>query len=93
MIDKKAIYIGIGVFALLVIYSSIRKKPSIDVGATEVQLKSVKETNTKSFSSIELPESLRPPIKLNNSESIPQTAKPRNLNSLVGISFMPRFDL
>ena len=83
MIDKKkAIYIGLGVFALLVIVSSSKK----------VQLKEVPDSvpNTLAFDHSSLPSDLQPPSRLNEGEALPETNKPKNIT---GINLMPRFDI
>lgn len=83
MIDnKKAIYIGLGIFAFLVIISSSKK----------VQLKEVPDNvpDTLAFDHSSLPIDLQPPSKLNENEPLPTINKPKNI---VGINLMPRFDI
>ena len=81
--NKKLIYASVGVLALLIVYSSTRK-----VELTEVTYPSI--TAKSNFDSSSLPPSLRPPIRLSDSEPIPIPAKKGfSLNS---IGLKPRFD-
>lgn len=82
MNKKKALYIGLGVFALLVLVSSTKK----------VNLKEVEDSlpDTMAFDHSALPTDLQPPSRLNEEEPLPQTTTPKNIT---GISLMPRFDI
>ena len=84
MIDKKKlVYVGIGIFFLLVLFNS-----SKDVQLNEV---SEKAPELKNFDNASLPLELKPPIKLSDKEPMPNAARPKkNLN---GLTLMPRFDL
>ena len=82
--DKKTmVYVGIGVFFLLVAFNSTKS----------VELKEVSsdKPNTLSFDNSALPLNLKPPIRLAENEPIPSNNIKKT--SLNGISFVPRFDL
>jgi len=80
--QKEAVYIGIGVFFLLVFLNS-----SKDVALNEV---SDKKPNTLSFDHNSLPSPLQPPKRLSENDPLPENnIRKTNLN---GIKFMPRFD-
>lgn len=82
MLDKeKMVYVGIGAFFLLVIFSSTRKVKLEEVGAIP--------TNT-AFDSSNLPPALRPPYKLAEGEGLPKNLAKRSF-SLYGLK--PRFDV
>ena len=76
------IYAGVGLFVLLVFYSSTK----------EVELKEVGESDLeqKEFDSSSLPSNLKPPYKLATGEQIPRPIK-RNFN-IFSIGIKPRFD-
>jgi hypothetical protein len=83
-LDKNvAVYLGIGVFFLLVAINSTKK-----IGLNEANEVLV-DTDKKNFDSSKLPFDLRPPRRWDDSEPLP-TGKPQNL-SLNGM--IPRFDL
>jgi hypothetical protein len=87
MINKeKAVYIGIGVFFLLVLLNSSKK----------VQLTEVSESGNKvNFDSSKLPFGLKPPSKWDESKPLPNT-NPKKHNNNKNLSLdglMPRFDL
>jgi hypothetical protein len=89
--DKKDfVYIGIGLFFLLVLHSST-KQPNMKQ-FQEVDVNSDLESKKLSFSSGSLPFFLKPPARIDEKEGI-QPEKPRNLNALNGVEFMPKFDL
>jgi hypothetical protein len=80
--QKEGVYIGIGVFFLLIFLNSSKK----------VELNEVSETkpNTLSFDHSSLPTDLQPPSRLSENEPLPQNnIRKTNLN---GIRFMPRFE-
>lgn len=80
---EKALYIGLGVFLLLVIYSSAKGVSPKEVG---------EETITqKNFDSSGLPLPLQPPVRVSDSDEVPMPAKPKR-NFVKGISLKPRFD-
>ena len=81
MDKQKALYIGVGVFLLLVIISSTRK----------VELKEVadKDFEAINFDHSILPTELQPPVRVADNEEVTDLAKPKNL-SLNGVK--PRFD-
>ena len=82
MIDnKKLIYLGVGVFMVLVIYNSTRK----------LELKEVTSpTAQKSFDSSSLPSYLQPPLRINDGDTIPTPVKKELTLNLIGS--YPRFD-
>lgn len=82
--DKNTmVYVGIGVFFLLVAFNSTK--------AIELKEVSSEKPNTLSFDHSALPMNLKPPTRLADNEPIPtNNIKKTSLN---GISFVPRFDL
>ena len=77
------VYVGIGVFFLLVAFNSTK--------AIELKEVSSEKPNTLSFDNSVLPMNLKPPIRLADNEPIPtNNIKKTSLN---GINFVPRFDL
>lgn len=80
--QKEAVYIGIGVFFLLVFLNS-SKKVSLNEVASQ-------KPSTLAFDHSSLPSQLRPPSRLAENEPLPENKiRKTNLN---GIKFMPRFD-
>ena len=76
---EKIIYLGAGVLLLLIIINSSKSLP----------LKEIEENESKNFDSSRLPFGLKPPIRLGETEPLPETKAPkRNFN----LSFQPRFD-
>ena len=90
MDNKDFVYVGIGMFFLLVLYSST--KPTSIKQFSEVDVNTDLESKKLNFNSVSLPFFLKPPARINESEQV-QPEKPRNLNSLNGVEFMPKFDL
>jgi hypothetical protein len=76
------IYAGVGLFVLLVFYSSTKKVELKEVGESDLQ-------EQKDFDSKNLPSNLKPPYKLATGEQIPRPIK-RNFN-IFSIG-KPRFD-
>lgn len=82
MIDnKKIIYAGLGVFALLVIYNSL-KKPVL------VEVKSLPASNN--FDANSLPSHMKPPVRLYDGQPIPAPVKKSITLNMIGV--YPRFD-
>lgn len=80
--QKEAVYIGIGVFFVLVFLNSTKK--------VELNEVSSQKPNTLSFDHSSLPSPLQPPSRLKENEPLPQNnIKKTNLN---GVNFMPRFE-
>lgn len=82
-LDKKnLVFAGIGLFFLIVFLNS----------SNNVQLNEVSEKNPDDpFDHSRLPRDLQPPIRLSDSEPLPDTKVPKY--NLSGINLMPRFDL
>jgi hypothetical protein len=80
---EKAIYLGLGVFLLLVVFSSAKGIKAKEVGEESM--------NQKNFDSSLLPIMLQPPLRVGDSEETPMPAKPKQ-NFVRGISLKPRFD-
>ena len=81
-LDKEQmIYIGVGLFALLVLMSSTRNIP----------LNEVATPNMKNFDSSKLPLALKPPQRLDDGAALPKNMAKRNL-SFNFMGFKPRFD-
>jgi hypothetical protein len=76
------IYAGVGLFVLLVFYSSTKEVELKEVGESDLQ-------EQKEFDSKNLPSNLKPPYKLATGEQIPRPIK-RNFN-IFSIG-KPRFD-
>lgn len=82
MIDnKKIIYAGVGVFALLVIYYSTRKPVLVEVQSTPA---------TNNFDANSLPSSIKPPKRLPDGQPIPAPVKKSITLNMIGNH--PRFD-
>ena len=80
--QKEAVYIGIGVFFILVFLNSTKK--------VELNEVSSQKPNTLSFDHSSLPSPLQPPVRLKENEPLPKNnIKKTNLN---GVNFMPRFE-
>ena len=82
--QKEAVYIGIGVFFIVVFLNSSKKLELNEVAA--------KKPNTLSFDHSSLPSILKPPVRLNDNEPLPQVKNNIKKTNLNGINFMPRFD-
>ena len=81
MIDnKKIIYAGLGVFALLVLYNSLRKPALVEV----------KSLPTSNFDASELPSHIKPPVRLYDGQPIPAPVKKSITLNMIGV--YPRFD-
>jgi hypothetical protein len=75
MINKeKALYVGLGVFLLLVVLCS-NKKVKYD------EVKNVAMEGSKDFNSSALPKELRPPYRVQEGEEL-QLANPKSMNGL-----------
>jgi hypothetical protein len=83
ILDKKnLVFAGIGLFFLIVFLNSSKN----------IQLNEVSERNPDDpFDHSRLPSDLQPPIRLSDSEPLPNTTTPKKY--LSGINLMPRFDL
>ena len=83
MMDKqKMIYVGVALFAFLVIVNSTKK----------VVLEEVTSDNTnKTFDNTSLPYQLKPPFRMADGEQIPPTIAKR-VNNFSSLGFKPRFD-
>ena len=82
MIDnKKIIYAGVGVFALLVIYASTRKAVLVEVQSTPT---------TNNFDASVLPSGIKPPKRLPDGQPIPAPVKKSSTLNMIGV--YPRFD-
>lgn len=83
MMDKqKMIYVGVALFAFLVIVNSTKK----------VVLEEVTSDNaTKTFDNTSLPYQLRPPYRMADGEQIPSSIAKRT-NNFSSLGFKPRFD-
>lgn len=83
MIDNKIIYGGVGLLVFLILVNSTRK-----IALEEV----IEPSKNKSFDASTLPVDLRPPLKLQEGEPLPQNMAKRNL-SFNSLAFKPRFDV
>ena len=84
MMDKqKMIYVGVGLFAFLVIVNSTKK-----VVLEEV----VSENTAKTFDNTSLPYQLRPPYRMADGEPIPKTIAKRTNQFSSFLGLKPRFD-
>ena len=82
--QKEAVYIGIGVFFILVYINSSKR---VDLNEVSAQ-----KPNTLSFDHSSLPSPLKPPARLKENEPLPKNnIKKTNLNG-VNLNFMPRFE-
>jgi hypothetical protein len=83
MDKKKMVYVGVALFAFLVIVNSTKK-----VVLEEV----VSENTNKTFDNTSLPYQLKPPYKMAEGEPMPKTIAKRTnqFSSFLGIK--PRFD-
>jgi hypothetical protein len=88
MDKKKWLYVGIGLFCLLVVMNSTKK----------VELKPVSEvdeSNTKTFDNTALPIYLKPPTRLKEGDNLPKLNVPKRLMgfTLGGAKPKQRFDI
>lgn len=86
MDKKKWVYVGIGVFFLLVALNSSKK----------VELQSVPEVDestTKSFDQASLPVYLKPPERLKDGDKLPKLNVPKRLMGFAIGATKPRFDI
>lgn len=81
MDKKKFIYVGVGIFLLLVICNSTKKMELKEVTA---------EPDNKNFDNTSLPPSIKPPLRINDGEPIPSPVKKEFTLNLIGA--YPRFD-
>lgn len=90
MDKNKWVYVGIGLFCLLVVINSTKK-----VELKPVPISEVDESNTKSFDNAVLPTYLKPPIRLQDGDNLPKLNVPKRLMgfTLGGTKPKPRFDI
>ena len=90
MDKKKWVYVGIGLFCLLVIINSTKKVQLNPVSVSEVD-----ESSTKSFDNTALPTYLKPPTRLKEGDNLPKLNVPKRLMgfTLGGTKPKPRFDI
>ena len=90
MDKNKWVYVGIGLFCLIVVINSTKK-----VQLNTVPISEVDESNTKSFDNAALPTYLQPPVRLREGENLPKLNVPKRLMgfALGGTKPKPRFDL
>jgi len=86
MDKKKWVYVGIGVFFLLVALNSTKK--------VELQpVPQVDESTTKSFDQTSLPVYLKPPVRLNDGDKLPKLNVPKRMMGFAIGTKKPRFDI
>jgi hypothetical protein len=87
---NKWVYVGIGLFCLLVIVNSTKK-----VELNQVPISEVDESSTKSFDNAALPTYLKPPTKLKEGDNLPKLNVPKRMLgfTLGGTKQNQRFDI
>jgi hypothetical protein len=88
MDKNKWVYVGIGVFFLLIALNSTKK-----IQLNPIEIPKVDESEIKSFDSNSLPIYLKPPNRLNDGDKLPKLNVPKRLLGFAMGTTKKRFDI